>query len=35
MSGWKQWGGLVNGIVILLFLINLVGVVVSMVVRRR
>ena len=27
MSGWKQWGGLVNGIVILLFLINLVGLV--------
>ncbi|MBV6643349.1 MAG: hypothetical protein KI791_21695 [Cyclobacteriaceae bacterium] len=27
INGWKQWGGLVNGIVILLFLINLVGLV--------
>ncbi|MEQ8551907.1 MAG: hypothetical protein RIC06_00300 [Cyclobacteriaceae bacterium] len=35
LSDLKQWGGLVNGIVILLFLINLVTVVVSMSVRRR
>ncbi len=35
IGGWKQWGGLVNGLVIFLFLINLVGIVINLSVKKK